>query len=235
MATDRGRRPARRRLTLAPSAWSTAGSRFSCLGGLAAEMSGDLDLDVEHIAVRSALEAMEAVRSSPGGSPPAGLSDEDIRQQFWVDAGFPMPASRFWERSASPSSGECSDGVVACRSPARIEPVASLWGRGRGAFSSPVGLRIARPPPRMGPWRGPLPPRRSSPWPVLATFFDRALGALEREAPVERPVAVVAAMPAVLAVGSFPSAAVPSSPAMEVPRSSLPGSVGGAVCAPSSP
>ena len=101
-------RPGRRggrRLTLAPPAWSGAvGSRFSCLGGLAAELSGELDLDEDHVAVRSALDAVEADGGSPDGSLPFSNSDEEIRRQFWVDAGFPTPESRFWERAVSPAA-----------------------------------------------------------------------------------------------------------------------------------
>ena len=75
--------PGRRRLTLAPPAWmGTSGSRFQCLGGLTAESSGAADLDGEHIAVRTALSAMEVDVCSLTRSPPPELSDEEIRQQF---------------------------------------------------------------------------------------------------------------------------------------------------------
>ena len=59
-----------------------------------------------------------------------------------MHAGFPTPASRFWERDSSPAAGEVSNVVFERRSPLRVEPAASLLGRGRGAVSSPSGLRI---------------------------------------------------------------------------------------------
>jgi hypothetical protein len=43
----------------------------------------------------------------------------------------------------------------------------------RGVASSPLGICMAR-PPRMGPWRGPLPRRRITPLPVLGHFIDKA-------------------------------------------------------------
>ena len=93
------------------------------------------------------------------------------------------PASRFWERGSPSSAGEFSDGVDVCRSSPVVEcrspllpaaPVVSARWRRRPTTSSPSGLRLSRSPPRVRPWRGPLPPRRISPPPVLGTFLDRA-------------------------------------------------------------
>ena len=198
---DHAGRPGHRWLTLAPPAWSGYdGSRFSCLAGLTAEPSGDEDLDRDHIAVRSALIAMVGDGISAPVLPRPILTEEEIRQQFWEDAGFPTPASRFWERSTSQAAGEVSNGVSLCRLPSRAEPIASLRRRNRGACSSPSVLRISRPPSKMGPWRGPLPPRRSSPAPVLGTFIDRAMVVGARAASsaplaVARPCAPSASSP----------------------------------------
>ena len=180
----------RRRLTLAPPAWrpGDAGSRFSCLRGLNAVPSGLDGLDGEHVAVHLALEAMDEDEPPRPESPESRRppqSEAEIRQKFWEDVGFPTPASRFWEKVSPPPSS--SSGELACRFSPVVEPVASSRRCRGGMSSSPSRLRLTRSPPRMGPWRGPLPPRRSSPPPVLGTFIDKAFGARPLTTPAELP------------------------------------------------
>lgn len=102
-------------------------------------------------------------------------TEAELVQEFWIDAGFPTLTSRFWERRPSTSSEPRES---SCRSP---KDVADVGAPGRPRLSprsvteatacrrspsSPTGLRLPR-PSRMGPWRGPLPPRRITPPPVL--------------------------------------------------------------------
>ena len=201
----------RRRLSMAPPAWrppGCSGSRFVCLGGLDADPSGLDGLDAAHVSVQVALDSLvEEGRRCPASPvarrPPR--SDDELRQEFWSDVGFPTPESRFWERGSSASAGEVrvdANGGDGRRSSPAVVPAASSRRRWRGGpASSPSGLRLSRSPPRMGPWRGPIPPRRISPPPVLGDFLNKdfvgppAMSAPEvasLEAP--RPAAVVAAV-----------------------------------------
>ncbi|KAM0911825.1 hypothetical protein ACQ4PT_013188 [Festuca glaucescens] len=159
-------------MTMAPSPWGLGdrGSRFSCLGGLEAVPSLDLDLDEGHVACKVALDAMD---EETAGRPPSpavreqSCSDAERLQLFWADAGFPSPASRVWERGSSSTSGEPSFVSSVCRE-RLVEVTGSLR---QGAISSPTGIRLSRPSSLMRPWRGPLPPRRQTPPPVLGMFM----------------------------------------------------------------
>jgi hypothetical protein len=57
---------------------------------------------------------------------------------------------------------------------------------------SPLGIQMAR-PPRMGPWRGPLPRRRITPLPILGQFIAPAVVAAVCSAQVS-PVTEIAAV-----------------------------------------
>lgn len=64
----------------------------------------------DHVASRSASAMLED--DDPGEEPwsEAKLrrkkTDAELLQEFWDDVGFPMPASRMWEKGGSSSDGE---------------------------------------------------------------------------------------------------------------------------------
>ncbi|KAM0825656.1 hypothetical protein ACQ4PT_069401 [Festuca glaucescens] len=92
----------RRRLTLAPA----AENRFSLLQATPEEHDADEIGEEDHVAFRVAEEAIEDYPSRPS-SPVVRRprkSDEELLAEFWADAGFPSPSSRFWERRSSPDS-----------------------------------------------------------------------------------------------------------------------------------
>jgi hypothetical protein len=170
----------RRRLTLAPA----AENRFSLLQATPEENDADEIGEEDHIVFRVAEEAIEdypSRLSSPVVRRPT-KSDEELLAEFWADAGFPSPSSRFWERRSSPYSaapGKVSNGASMCRSaPSSSSVVARRVARrgGSSSLASPMGLCLAR-PPRVGSWRGPLPRLRVSPLLILGFFLDEALAA----------------------------------------------------------
>ena len=197
---------------MAPPAWRPAGcsgSRFGCLSDLEAAPSGleefGEELDEAHVSVQVALGSMDAEVSRRSTSPISRRprrTDAELRQEFWADAGFPTPASWFWERGSTSGDGENPNDSIVRRSPPLVDPVASSRRRRSGTASSPAGLRLSRSPPRMGPWRGPLPPRRISPPPILGDFLAKAGGVLQPIARPERPLPVMnPAAPVVASTG----------------------------------
>jgi hypothetical protein len=42
-------------------------------------------------------------------------TDEELVQEFWEEIGYPTPASRFWEKEVSPSSGNSNICSQVCR------------------------------------------------------------------------------------------------------------------------
>lgn len=106
--------PRGRRLTLAfrpspPSpeasveAGGSGGSRFSCLG--ADDGSSDEEASPA-VGVAMALEVLGHEDEGMGWTPVARRkrkTEAELVQEFWVDAGFPTPASRYWERRSSTS------------------------------------------------------------------------------------------------------------------------------------
>jgi hypothetical protein len=102
------------------------------------------------------------------------------RRRWTCEIGFPMSASRFWERSRRPASGMPAS---VCRSVDALQPAEKSGSPAcspparsprRGACSSPSGVRLAR-GPKVGPWRGPLPRRWVTPPPILGDFLDKAM------------------------------------------------------------
>ena len=192
----------RHRLTLPPPAWWPAGpsgSRFGCLGRLDAAPSGFHDLDVDctiddvHISVQVARDSLEEEGAQRPESPPRRVprSEEELRQEFWEDAGFPTPASQFWERgSSSPemaslkAAGGLRNGFSLCRDTPVLKKTVSFRRRRGGPSVLTSGLRMPHSPPRMGSWRGPLPPRRVSPAPIIGSFIDKAYAAWSTAATV---------------------------------------------------
>lgn len=189
----------RRRLTLAPrlpaagpvtSPPAVGGSRFSCLGS---DYGSSDEEAAPAVGVRMALDVLGEGEDNLEWTPVCRRgrkTDAEIVQEFWNDVGFPTPASRFWERQSSSSPGTPpvleGEHVVSCRAqekdmdaagPERARTASSASSAaveiGRNPSSSPSGLRLAR-APRMGSWRGPLPPRRITPPPVLGQFMDKA-------------------------------------------------------------
>ena len=117
--------------------------------------------------------------------------ESEIVQEFWKDAGFPTPASRFGaRRSSSPSettSGHAGMELMSCR----IQIDAMEDGtKDQSRDTPPIGSTTTTPPrrstpslasglrvshaTRMGAWRGPLPPRRITPPPVLVQILAAA-------------------------------------------------------------
>ncbi|KAE8771686.1 hypothetical protein D1007_56408 [Hordeum vulgare] len=189
--TNRGARTTRNRgrLTLAPQPTacapaplpvtrSSTGSRFSCLGS---------DSEEEEAPAVGVQLALEVLGIDDGGEEGNTMShrkkktDAEIVQQFWIDAGFPTPASRFWERRSPSPAGEHLDlegsSVVNCIAQERLaeadESEMAIELLDHKGASSPSRIRLGR-PPKMGSWRGPLPPRRVTPPPILGQFIDVA-------------------------------------------------------------
>uniref|UniRef100_A0ACD5WF51 Uncharacterized protein n=1 Tax=Avena sativa TaxID=4498 RepID=A0ACD5WF51_AVESA len=159
----------RRRKTLAPGDLSpppcsstpgtAAGSRFLCLGS---DSEGDAE---ERLAAWKALVALDDDTGELGWTTVSRRrrrTDAEIRQEFWEDMGFPTPASRFWEKE-SPELGGRRSSASPSGSSAR-----------RRSSSSPMGLAISR-GPKIMPWRGPLPARRSSAPPILGMYLEAAV------------------------------------------------------------
>ncbi|KAM0904145.1 hypothetical protein ACQ4PT_018196 [Festuca glaucescens] len=97
----------RRRLTLVPTASSLpsllAGSRFSCLREPVEEEDCDGDGDLPHVVVQVAEAATEDYPSwvtTPVVRRPK-KSDAELLAEFWADAGFASPSSRFWEKNST--------------------------------------------------------------------------------------------------------------------------------------
>uniref|UniRef100_A0ACD5TBC5 Uncharacterized protein n=1 Tax=Avena sativa TaxID=4498 RepID=A0ACD5TBC5_AVESA len=170
----------RRRLTLAagdlPAALSSpvgsepspavcsSGSRFRCLGSEAGDDSDD------GLAARVALEELEDANGKLGWTTVSRRrrkSDEELRQDFWKEIGYPTLASRFWERGTPSSSQQRSPPLFPS------SPVAR-----RGSAASPVGVLLCR-GPKVRPWKGPLPPRRASAPAVLGTFLAASEGSVK--------------------------------------------------------
>ncbi|KAM0837582.1 hypothetical protein ACQ4PT_061553 [Festuca glaucescens] len=93
-----------RRRTLAPPAWgsATVGSRFSCLESLSAHSSREEMLAPEESSELLSHGAEDADVRHPR------KSREQLVQEFRTDVGFPMPASRFWERRTADPAGSSS-------------------------------------------------------------------------------------------------------------------------------
>ena len=157
---------------------------------------GESGGDSDHVSVCVAQDELNGEgpprRSSPSVSRPV-LSDAELIDAFWTDAGFPSPSSRVWERGSASGAGESDEVVLVCKenreglrqdSPPRVS---------QGSNSSSSGLRLARAPPRMGPWRGPLPPRRVTPPPVLGVFIDKAVAVRDGPSSLGSPSLVAAA------------------------------------------
>ena len=88
-----------------------SGSRFACLGGIVAETSGEEGMDGEHVAVLSALDAMDEVACCRPPSPVnhrPNRPDSEALQEFWAGAGYASPASRVWEKGATAGEGEAT-------------------------------------------------------------------------------------------------------------------------------
>ena len=82
------------------------------------------ELDEAHVSVQVALDPIDAEvpRRSESSIPRrAQRTEAELRQEFWADAGFPTPKSRFWERGSPSSEGENSNGANVCRSPPFVE------------------------------------------------------------------------------------------------------------------
>ena len=135
---------------------------------------------------RAAAEVLE----EPGRvEPPANRwrpkSRAYLTQEFWEDAGFPAPASRFWECSSpvadSNSAGKSLSSL--CRTPSSVGDV-SLEGRSTGKeprrSTSPQSIGLRKMKVRLG-WRGPLPRPRLTPPPCLGEFFPEKLVAAMEE------------------------------------------------------
>ncbi|KAM0895647.1 hypothetical protein ACQ4PT_023705 [Festuca glaucescens] len=195
----------RRRLTLAPGGMShlmlpeivgrspPSGSCFSCLEVSDDGESGDESCSSE-VPFEAALDVLDEQPAEEGWSTVAKRgrqSDEELRQPFWAEMGFPTPTSRFWE-AWSPSSEGTDNVSSACRSAERerIGTSASTPVPSRSSLmcsAQTLAVRIKR-RPRAGVWRGPVPPRRVSLGPVLGQFIARAV-AQSMAGAGDRPVA----------------------------------------------
>lgn len=171
---------------------ASSGSRYSCLGS---ESGSSDEESPPAVGVQMALDILDQEEENSGWTPVGRTrrkrTEAEIVQQFWVDAGFPTPASRFWGRrtSSSPATPTANAGMEpsSCRdqeisvvegSPDREQSPSPVGSTATGlpvrkAPSSPTGIRVSR-GPRMGSWRGPLPPRQITPPPVLGQFIASA-------------------------------------------------------------
>ncbi|KAI4988709.1 hypothetical protein ZWY2020_035949 [Hordeum vulgare] len=132
-------------------------------------------------------------------------SQMEIVQQFWSDAGFPTPARRSSEAVSPANSGKCTDGVHVCRDSKKAEL------RSRRRLSSSAGVRLKKMPPRMGPWRGPLPPRRISPLPVLGVLIDSLMETRSSSAPQKTTPTAIGVAETMQAAPPFAPGSVESS------------------------
>ncbi|KAK1613820.1 hypothetical protein QYE76_019337 [Lolium multiflorum] len=130
-------------------------------------------------------------------------TDEELVQDFWAEIGYPTPASRFWEKEASPNSGNSNELFDACRD--KEEVAVPFCAKDAESPSPPIivgaqlpGEKVPRPPsgfhvqrrPRAVSWRGPCPPRRITPLPVLGQFMLKAGWASDGEvSSTARPLA----------------------------------------------
>jgi hypothetical protein len=145
----------RRRLTLAPP----VENRFALLHVLPEEVGVEEPGVGQHVAMQVAEEAI--AEYSPRARSPEirrpRKTDDELLAEFWADAGFPSPSSRFWERQSTPGSGKpgmVDNGFRFCRSSSSSPPATSRRAARGGvssASSSPVGLCLSR-PPRVGSW-----------------------------------------------------------------------------------
>jgi hypothetical protein len=122
----------RRRLTFAQSDGSLpsllTGSRFSCLPEPVEEEDGDSDGALDHVAVQVAEAAIEdyPVRVSTPVVRRPKKTDAELLAEFWADASFASPSSRFWEKSSTPgatSQGKTPEGSNVRRFSAPSSPV----------------------------------------------------------------------------------------------------------------
>ncbi|KAI5021458.1 hypothetical protein ZWY2020_058188 [Hordeum vulgare] len=100
-------------------------------------LSGLDSEEEEHVAVWVALESLE--EEAPSGEDRAldhhERSEAELIQEFWDDAGFPTPASRFWEAGTPATSGEQTDGDYLCRKSKTVQskPTCSVFADRRAA------------------------------------------------------------------------------------------------------
>src|SRR4051812_18460162 len=101
--------PRRRRLTLAPDALqspaSSSGSRFAAL----AEEEGQEGESEDSSFSAVPMAAAHAVLEDDGGGwtevrSARRKTSEELIQDFWVNAGYPTPESRFWEKRSESSA-----------------------------------------------------------------------------------------------------------------------------------
>lgn len=100
-------------------------------------------------------------------------SDDELRQEFWNEIGFPTPASRTWEhRSSSPLATEVAESSVLGMPHDLPSKGACHSGASRGRSSTSgvaMGAAVSK-PVRLG-WRGPVPRPRITPPVVLGMFL----------------------------------------------------------------
>ena len=81
---------------------ASSGSRYSCLGS---ESGSSDEESPPAVGVQMALDILDQEEENSGWTPVGRTrrkrTEAEIVQQFWVDAGFPTPASRFPERRTS--------------------------------------------------------------------------------------------------------------------------------------
>ena len=195
----------RRRLTLAPTAFSPAseGSPFSALGEEEEE-----DLVAEELAVSVAEDVLSEDRLvSRGDILCPSIPDDELAQEFWTYVGYPTRASRVWEHGSVEDGGGSNGKVssVVCRTPGESMEGsrARSWSPPVGRSQSPaagrprsvdggIGRALRRPAVRLG-WRGPLPRPRITPPPCLGEFFPERMVAAMAEADDRRLAAATGA------------------------------------------
>ena len=91
-------------------------------------------------------------------------SDDDMREKFWIDIGFPKE-TRWWEIEHQPSAqNENSSGIEDMAMPPQPEPKNQTSARPLGRMVPKHGIVIR-------PWKGPLPRTRSLATVTLAAFM----------------------------------------------------------------
>ncbi|XP_044351587.1 uncharacterized protein [Triticum aestivum] len=217
----------RRRLTLAPC-WSPApplgglGSRFSCLAEAGAEEAAPLAEDMS-----------TDVHPMQSGVARRRKTDDELAKEFWVDIGYPTPASRVWEKPHSRHTGEvlsvCRSDAVAVSSPEEAEGVVlPVPDADKTALGEVNSLRSHTPAtrgvhrvasltrPLVKPWVGPIPPPRMSPTRTLGHLLPPewlAVGASSSQstaAPLTSGLAVQPAEPTAVQTFDPTSSAAPS-------------------------
>jgi hypothetical protein len=140
------------------------------------------------VPIESALEVLDSDLAPESSSVlrRGWRTDEKLVQDFWEEIGYPTPASRFRETSASPPiSSKPNDLLVQCRDEEEVAVqlgaldfsdsssspiIAGAQVTGEHAPRAPPSVHVRR-PPRAGSWRGPCPPRWVTPLPVLGQFL----------------------------------------------------------------